>query len=94
VKAIAILALMAEATSEQLWDVVVPDPDFREGQHQPPWLQCFSCAYYHELHGEHGADWGVCFNPQSPRKGLLSWEHFGCAEWKVAPKYEEDWAGA
>ena len=23
-------------------------------------------------------DWGVCCNPESPRAGLLTWEHQGC----------------
>jgi hypothetical protein len=30
-------------------------------------------------------DWGVCSNPQSPRCGLLTFEHQGCAFFEAAP---------
>jgi len=39
------------------------------------------CRYFVELSGKRGADWGVCSNENSPRAGLLTWEHqagFGC----------------
>jgi hypothetical protein len=29
-----------------------------------------------------GMDWGVCFNPASPRAGLLNFEHCGCEQWE------------
>ena len=29
------------------------------------------CRHWREL----DADWGVCANPDSPRAGLLTWEH-------------------
>lgn len=41
------------------------------------------CRHFVLLDGKLGADWGVCSNPKSPRKGLLTWEHqagFGCFE--------------
>lgn len=40
------------------------------------------CKFFVELENQ-GADWGVCANPNSPRKGLLTWEHqagFDCFE--------------
>lgn len=44
---------------------------------------CCSCRYYAALDGRLGMDWGVCTNPESPRSGLLTFEHqagFGCHE--------------
>jgi hypothetical protein len=41
------------------------------------------CSFFVELKGSLGFDWGVCSNPNGPRKGLLTWEHqagFGCFE--------------
>ena len=34
------------------------------------------CYYFIEIAGQ--GDWGVCCNPESPRAGLLTWEHQGC----------------
>ncbi len=42
------------------------------------------CRWFHKLAGTRGMDWGVCANPKSPRAGLLTFEHMGCA------KYERD----
>ncbi len=36
------------------------------------------CRHYVPLSGELGADWGVCANANSPRAGLLTFEHQGC----------------
>jgi len=36
------------------------------------------CKHFLELAGTLGFDWGVCANPQSPRAGLLTFEHMGC----------------
>lgn len=33
------------------------------------------CKYFVELKEKLGYDWGVCANPNSPRAGLLTWEH-------------------
>ena len=41
------------------------------------------CKYFHELEGDNGMDWGVCFNPKSPRAGLLTFEHMGCKYFKL-----------
>jgi hypothetical protein len=41
------------------------------------------CRFFAELKGSLGLDWGVCSNPNGPRKGMLTWEHqagFGCFE--------------
>ena len=40
------------------------------------------CKFYHVLEGELGMDWGTCTNPQSHRKGLLTFEHQGCPEFE------------
>jgi hypothetical protein len=33
------------------------------------------CKFFVPLNGDLGNDWGVCSNPESPRAGLLTWEH-------------------
>lgn len=33
------------------------------------------CKHYLVLEGDLGMDWGICSNPKSPRKGLLTFEH-------------------
>jgi hypothetical protein len=43
-----------------------------------------NCRWYYTLAGRLGQDWGVCANVQSPRAGLLTFEHQGC------PQYEAD----
>ena len=48
------------------------------------------CEWFHELSSERGADWGVCFNPESPRCGLLTFEHQGCEHFCGGPEEEED----
>lgn len=37
-----------------------------------------NCRFFLKLRGELGYDWGVCANPNSPRAGLLTFEHMGC----------------
>jgi hypothetical protein len=37
------------------------------------------CRHFVKLAGDSGNDWGVCANPDSPRAGLLTFEHQGCA---------------
>ena len=78
---------MADATFDQLNAAVIEDEQYASGHHYGE-TQCFSCAFFHELHGEVGEDWGVCFNPRSARKGLLNFEHYGCSEWQRAPRYD------
>src|ERR1035437_7921908 len=36
------------------------------------------CRHFAVLDGVLGADWGVCLNKNSPRAGLLTFEHQGC----------------
>jgi len=36
------------------------------------------CRHFAVLDGPLGADWGVCMNKNSPRAGLLTFEHQGC----------------
>ena len=40
---------------------------------------CASCRQFRRLHNvsemSFDSDWGVCSNPDSPRAGLLTWEH-------------------
>jgi hypothetical protein len=38
------------------------------------------CVFYKMLEEPLGGDWGVCANPQSPRCGLLTFEHQGCPQ--------------
>jgi hypothetical protein len=37
------------------------------------------CRHFAKLAHEVGNDWGICSNPESPRAGLLTFEHQGCA---------------
>jgi hypothetical protein len=43
------------------------------------------CKFFMELPGKLGMDWGVCVNKESPRRGLLTFEHQGCLKFKSAP---------
>ncbi len=36
------------------------------------------CPYYVPPRGQLGYDWGVIVNPESPRFGLLTFEHHSC----------------
>jgi len=42
------------------------------------------CRWFVKLEGMLRYDWGVCYNPTSPRAGLLTFEHQGC------PAFEGD----
>ncbi len=48
------------------------------------------CKYYVGLNGELGADWGVCINPKSERRGMLTFEHMGCFQFKAGKEVEND----
>lgn len=81
-------------THEELWPVCKKLPsDFepygmrsRDGcEKGEEWRDCScGCAWYHVLIGEARHDWGICANRESPRAGLLTFEHQGC------PKYESE----
>jgi hypothetical protein len=60
------------------------DPD-----KQYPDCSC-GCKHLINLKEVLGNDWGVCANPNSPRRGMLTWQHmsgFGCFE---AEKNEDE----
>lgn len=87
---------MSEATHEHLWNVArlhgqdyAPygrDQRDADGQWGP---DCsMGCAYFAELAGRRGADWGVCTNPASHRVGLLTFEHQGCRHFTPLPPAE------
>ena len=40
------------------------------------------CRHFVTLAGNANESWGVCVNPESPRAGLLTFEHQGCTEFK------------
>ncbi len=72
---------MADATHDELWNVRHRSlQDYRpHGKHERDGSDCScGCAFYHRLDGPRGFDWGVCFNPESYRCGLLTFEHQGC----------------
>jgi uncharacterized protein UPF0158 len=46
------------------------------------------CIHFVKLAGDLGYDWGVCANAQSPRAGLLTFEHQGCPEFEAESEPE------
>jgi hypothetical protein len=46
------------------------------------------CRWYHILAGRRGHDWGVCACPESPRSGLLTFEHQGCPQFEDDPRWD------
>lgn len=48
------------------------------------------CRHFLALEMPLGADWGVCANPQSPRAGMLTFEHQGCREFEEDERIDED----
>ena len=48
------------------------------------------CKYFIELNDDAGADWGVCINPMSERRGMLTFEHMGCFQFKAEKEVEND----
>lgn len=41
------------------------------------------CKYFIPLEAPLSMDWGVCANQNSPRVGLLTFEHFGCKAYEA-----------
>lgn len=87
---------------DQLWQVTKKLPsDFepwgerdREGgpSGQESTGDCSSgCRFFVPLDGKLGNDWGVCTNADSPRSGLLTFEHQGCPQFDYGN--EEDRCG-
>jgi hypothetical protein len=69
------------ATHDELWAVCRKLPtDFQPyGDRERDEPDCSAgCRWFHALEGQVGFDWGVCANPESPRAGLLTFEHQGC----------------
>lgn len=68
-----------------LWKVVKSLPtDYKEyggkverwEQNDKSYPDCScGCKHFVVLNGKLGTDWGVCAKPNSPRAGLLTWEH-------------------
>jgi hypothetical protein len=49
-----------------------------------------SCKHFLKLAGPLGNDWGVCASLQSPRAGLLTFEHMGCRSFEEEPGRPEE----
>ena len=52
------------------------------------------CRHFIPLEGELGNDWGVCANVNSPRAGLLTFEHQGCSQFESTAEPEAEPAPA
>ena len=70
---------------DRLWAVCRDTKDFHSGKdtdhHNKP--DCSTgCKWFIPLEGMVGSDWGVCSCAQSPRAGLLTFEHMGCKFYK------------
>ena len=73
---------MKRPTHEKLWQIVKKlDTDYEPyGRAEREGSDCScGCCYFIKLAGHVGYDWGVCGNENSPRAGLLTFEHQGCA---------------
>lgn len=83
---------------EKLWKVCKTLPqDYtpygeQEREEGDMWFGDCSCGckYNVPLEGKAGFDWGVCYNPESHRNGLLTFEHQGCRKFEPFPEVEED----
>lgn len=52
-------------------------PSSWTGETDLPDCSC-GCAFFLQLEGTLGYDWGVCCNKDSQRCGMLTFEHQGC----------------
>ena len=88
-----VLTLCGDGVSrmhEHLWTLCRCLPsDFqpygeRDRDTEESWQDCScGCRHFVPLQGQLGHDWGVCANAKSPRAGLLTFEHQGCAEFEA-----------
>jgi hypothetical protein len=51
------------------------------------------CRFAVWLEGTAGYDWCVCTNPKSHRSGMLTFEHQGCQQMKLAPRTKKEAVG-
>ena len=70
---------------EKLWQIVrrlnTDYEPFGKAEREGP--DCSGgCRHFIKLAGDVGNDWGVCCNPESPRAGLLTFEHQGCTSFE------------
>jgi hypothetical protein len=67
------------------------DRDSGEYDHLP-YADCSGgCQYFLPLDDALGlGDWGVCANPKSHRRGLLTFEHQGCHKCDVGPDEDDE----
>jgi len=85
----------ADVTHEHLWSIVKKLPsDFepygqRTNEKRGGDCSC-GCVHFAVLDGPRGADWGVCTNAQSPRMGLLTFEHMGCPQFEQGAEENND----
>jgi hypothetical protein len=63
---------------------------YGERSRDTDWGPDCSCGCKHllPLEGELRFDWGVCVNPESPRVGLLTFEHQGCRQFEYDEKLD------
>jgi len=76
---------------EKLWQIVrrlkTDYEPFGKAEREGP--DCSAgCRHFVKLAGEVGNDWCVCANPDSPRSGLLTFEHQGWAAFEAIPQDE------
>lgn len=82
------------SSNELLWSVCIKlSSDFIPfGTRLREWGSDCSCMCKHfkPIEGKEGLDWGVCLNPNSPRKGLLTFEHMGCEQYDYDEQTEDE----
>ncbi len=79
------------ATHKQLQLVLRDQEEYMSGKYsgERPDCSC-SCKFFHKLTGDVGMDFGVCYNPLSPRAGLLTFEHMSCDQYEYDKQVEKD----
>ena len=84
--------MQAGNPSDELWDICLTIPSDWEPHGQRKFHgrredrpDCDTCRWFVELFRT-GPDWGVCTNPESPRRGALTFREQGC--WQYEPEKE------